>query len=394
MQLTSDQYQGLSYLAKWYSKYQHQYIDIAGVIGTGTWDLVQAFIDNEQFDPREVMYLSYNQKQVLELAAKKYHAYYINGIIYNYTRIVDFNSLPILNPTSNAIEYTWRKELRKKIDSKYKLIVVMDSVLLNEKTLRDIGSFGLPIILLRDPVLLPAPDSYTFLRSPNIKLREVHPQYTSNPIIHFAHKVLNKESLKPGNYDIVSIIPKRQMNLYNLKSCDMTITMSEKVRNNINMIYREKILKQKTNVNILNEKIIVTKDMYGHRLVNEDEKKIKLYLMRGMVGYISKINKHVPGTKYIPIEFRPEFYYDPFDELVLDRHALNNIEAKSRQLIPDEIFYAEYAYALTPPLARLSHWDKVTLIRDPLFEEADDELMKRMVYTGITRAKKSLTIMI
>lgn len=394
MQLTSDQYQGLSYLAKWYSKYQHQYIDIAGVIGTGTWDLVQAFIDNEQFDPREVMYLSYNQKQVLELAAKKYHAYYINGIIYNYTRIVDFNSLPILNPTSNAIEYTWRKELKKKIDSKYKLIVVMDSVLLNEKTLRDIGSFGLPIILLRDPVLLPAPDSYTFLRSPNIKLREVHPQYTSNPIIHFAHKVLNKESLKPGNYDIVSIIPKRQMNLYNLKSCDMTITMSEKVRNNINMIYREKILKQKTNVNILNEKIIVTKDMYGHRLVNEDEKKIKLYLMRGMVGYISKINKHVPGTKYIPIEFRPEFYYDPFDELVLDRHALNNIEAKSRQLIPDEIFYAEYAYALTPPLARLSHWDKVTLIRDPLFEEADDELMKRMVYTGITRAKKSLTIMI
>lgn len=394
MQLTSDQYQGLSYLAKWYSKYQHQYIDIAGVIGTGTWDLVQAFIDNEQFDPREVMYLSYNQKQVLELAAKKYHAYYINGIIYNYTRIVDFNSLPILNPTSNAIEYTWRKELRKKIDSKYKLIVVMDSVLLNEKTLRDIGSFGLPIILLRDPVLLPAPDSYTFLRSPNIKLREVHPQYTSNPIIHFAHKVLNNESLKPGNYDIVSIIPKRQMNLYNLKSCDMTITMSEKVRNNINMIYREKILKQKTNVNILNEKIIVTKDMYGHRLVNEDEKKIKLYLMRGMVGYISKINKHVPGTKYIPIEFRPEFYYDPFDELVLDRHALNNIEAKSRQLIPDEIFYAEYAYALTPPLARLSHWDKVTLIRDPLFEEADDELMKRMVYTGITRAKKSLTIMI
>lgn len=393
MQLTNDQYYGLSELDKWYSKYQHQYIDIAGVIGTGTWDLVQAFIANEQFDPREVMYLSYNQKQVLELAAKKYHAYYINGIIYNYTRIVDFNSLPILNPDSNAIEYKWKKEVKKKIDSKYKLIVILDSVLLNERTLRDIGSFGLPIILMRDPVLLPAPDSYTFLRSPNIKLREVHPLYSASPITHFAHTILNGESIKPGNYDIVSVIPKKQMNLYNLKSSDMTITMSEKVRNNINMIYREKILKQRTNVNILNEKIVVTKDMYGHRLVNEDEKKIKLYLMRGMVGYISKINRHAPGTKYIPIEFRPEFYYDPFDELILDRHKLNGIEAKSRQLIPDEIFYAEYAYALTPSLARLSHWDKITLISDPI-ENADDELMRRMMYTGITRAKKSLTMLI
>ena len=81
-----------------------------------------------------VSYMGAQDEAKKELAAKKYHAYYINGIIYNYTRIVDFNSLPILNPTSNAIEYTWRKELRKKIDSKYKLIVVMDSVLLNEKT--------------------------------------------------------------------------------------------------------------------------------------------------------------------------------------------------------------------------------------------------------------------
>ena len=98
MELTNDQYFGLSELEKWYSKYQHQFIDVAGVIGTGTWDLVQAFITNKQFDPREVMYLSYNQKQVLELAAKRYHAYYINGIIYNYTRIVDFDSLPVINP--------------------------------------------------------------------------------------------------------------------------------------------------------------------------------------------------------------------------------------------------------------------------------------------------------
>ena len=61
--LTNDQYEALSILQKWYRKYQHQFIDIAGVIGTGTWDLVQKFIDLEDLDMREVMYLSYDQKQ-------------------------------------------------------------------------------------------------------------------------------------------------------------------------------------------------------------------------------------------------------------------------------------------------------------------------------------------
>lgn len=392
MELTNDQYYGLSILEKWYRKYQHQVIDIAGVVGTGTWDLVQIFINNEQFDPREVMYLSYNQKQVLELAAKRYHAYYINGIIYNYTRIVDLDTLPILNPHSVSVEYQWKKEVRKKVDNKYKLMVVMDSVLLNEETLRDLSSFGLPIILIRDPALIPAPDTYTFLRDPNIMLREVHPNYMHSPIVHFAHKILNGDRLSPGSFDTVSVIPKRQMNLYNLKTSDMTITMSDEVRNNINTVYRDKIIKQKTSVNVLNERVIVTENMYGHKIVNQDEKKIKLYLTKGLVGYLSKINRHATSTKYVPVEFRPSFYHEAFDDLYLDRHYLNGIVGNSRQIIPDEIFKVEYAYALTASLARLSHWDKVTLIMDPTNE--DSELQRRMLYTGITRAKRLLTILL
>ena len=76
--LTNDQYVGLSQLEKWYRKYQHQYIEISGVLGTGAFELVQAFIELEQFDPREIMYLSFDQKQVIELASKQLHSYYIN----------------------------------------------------------------------------------------------------------------------------------------------------------------------------------------------------------------------------------------------------------------------------------------------------------------------------
>lgn len=393
MMLTNDQYEGLSKLEKWYHKYSHQFIEISGVIGTGAWDLIQKFISNEEFDMREVMYLSYNQKQVLELAAKRYHAYYINGIIYKYTRILDFNSLPVINQNSDHIEYEWKKEVRNKIDSKYKLIVVFDSVLLNEGTIKDLSTFGIPVILIRDPMLTPAPDTYTFLRNPNIVLREAHPEYIKNPIVYFAHKVLREEKFKFGNYDNVSIVPKKQMNLYNLKSSDMTITLSDQLRNQINIIYREKILKHKSPINVSGERVIVMNNMYAHKLINPDEKKIKLYLTKGLVGTISRINKHAVNTKYVPMEFRPEFYYDIFDDLILDRHYLNKINVPSKQMIPDEILQLEYAYALTPDLARLCHWDKVTLVIDPN-EEADEELQIRLLYTAITRAKKSLTIIL
>ena len=391
--LTNDQYVGFSKLEKWYRKYHHQIIEISAIVGTGVWELIQRFIDEEDFDPREVMYLSYDQKQVLELAAKRYHAYYINGIIYNYTRIVDFNSIPVINPNSNILEYEWKKEVRKKIDKRYKLMVVFDSVLLNEITLNDLSSFGLPIILIKDPMLLPAPDSHTFLHDANIVLREPHPDYIRNPIIYFAHKSIVGDRLIPGSYDNVTIVQKKQMNLYNLRSSDMNITLSNDLRNEINKIYREKVMKRKDTINVVNERVIVTSDMYAHKLVNQDEKKIKIYLRKGVVGHISKINHHAEMTKYVPIEFRPEFYFEPFDDLILDRYHLNGIVYNSRQIIPDEYIQVEYAYALTPSLSRLSHWDKVTMIMDPNVD-VDDVILRSMIYTSITRAKQALTIVI
>ena len=61
----------------------------------------------------------YDQKQVLELAARRYHAYYINNIIYNYIRIVDFDTLNIINPNSKVTEYEWKKEVRERINISY-----------------------------------------------------------------------------------------------------------------------------------------------------------------------------------------------------------------------------------------------------------------------------------
>ena len=391
MTLTNDQYVALSQLEKWYRKYQHQYIEISGILGTGAFELVQAFIELEQFDPREVMYLSFDQKQVVELASKQLHSYYINGIIYNYQREVNFNSLSVINNQARELEYSWKKKVRKKIDPKYKLIVVFDSLLMDASMISDLSTFGLPIICIRDPMLIPSPESYNFLRDANIELKEAHPELIKNPIKYFAYKVASGEVLKSGNYDTVSIIPKKQMNLYNFKSVDMIITLDDDIRNNTNEVYRRKILNKTSSLTSVGERLIVMDNLYAHKLINPDEKKIKIYLTKGLVGHISKIYKHQESTKYVYTEFTPDFYFDSFTDLMIDRFRLNNITAISRQQVPDEVFTCEYAYALTPQLARVNHWDKVTLISAC---NKDPDIYQKLLYTGITRATRSLNIII
>jgi len=393
MILTDDQYQGLYNLRHWYSKYSHQIIDISGTVGTGVFDLVQYFLSYTNMDPREIMWLSFDQKQVLELAYQKYHAYYLPYQVYKYDRIVDFSTIPVLNSQSNHVSYVWKKECRKKIDPRYKMIVVFDSVLLSYDALTDLASFGLPIILLRDPMLLPSPNTYTFFREANIELREISSKYAKDPIIYFANRILLEKPVELGIYDTVSVVLKKRMNLYNLKSSDMNICISNALRNEINNIYRNKILHIKDIMTHPNEKLIIRENAYNHKLVNSEEKRIRLYLQQGLIGYINRINKHALTTKFVPFEFRPEFYHEAFDDLVLDRHYLNKVDFPVNQQIPDYSILAEYAYALTPDLARLSHWDKVTLILDE-DEDADQELMKRFIYTAITRAKKMLTIVV
>lgn len=391
MNITNDQYIALSKLIRWYTKYTHQVIEISGVLGTGIPDVIKQFIDTIDFDPREVMYLSFDQKQVLEMAYKRYHAYYIKGIIYNYTRIVDFDSIPVVNSLSNELEYKWTKKVRKKIDPKYKLMIVYDSTLLNHQILDDLCSFGLPIILIRDPLLIPAPDTYTFLREPNIELHELNPDIMKNPIPYFANRVLNGENIPLGNFDSVSIIPKKQLNLYTLKSSDMVLTMSEEVSEYFNKLYRSKIMKA-GGFTQLNERMVVMQDMYAHKIVNPDEKNIKVYLTKGMVGTISKCNKHAAGTRYIPISFKPDCYHESFDDLYIDRYYLNGVETPSRQQKPDEFMLTKYAYALSPQLARLDHWDKCTIITD--YQDDDRELRKKLLYNAITRCKESMTLVI
>ena len=84
---TIDQFYAVDQLEKWYHDYNHQVIDLCGMIGTGKKEIIEEFLYRREFENYQVMYLSYNQADVISLALEQYHAYYLDGILYDYQNI-------------------------------------------------------------------------------------------------------------------------------------------------------------------------------------------------------------------------------------------------------------------------------------------------------------------
>lgn len=394
MTFTNDQYLGLSKLDDWYQKYSHQCITINTHVGTGIWELLEEFIAISRLKEYEIAYLSYNQKSVVELGLYGYHAYYIDRFIYDYVRITDFDTLPLFSDNPRAVsDYTWERYRKHKIPKRYKLLIVFDASLLSESTLYDLMKFNVPIILVYDSILLENIECPFHKKKANISLRDISPYYATNPLVIFAYKSLANERFKVGSYDSVNVINKKNINLYNLKSSNMNLTITDTTMNNTNQLYRTEIQKNKTGTNRLGDRLILSKSLPDKVLSNDKESKLKIYMTRGVVGKITKLNRHVATTKYLPIEFTVDFYKVPFTDIRLDRHYLNKIDFVNRQIVPEDIAYFNYAFALSVMKARSNYWDKVTLLVDDN-EYNSKELQRRLLYSAICKAKKSITIAI
>lgn len=384
--MTNDQYYALNKLIKWYEKYNHQVIHISGSIGTGLDEVINDFLTYEDFKKYEILYLSNDQTEVLSLAAKQNHAYCLNEFMYDWYKDVDLSSLAVINPKANKVSYVWKKRRNKHINKAYRIIIIPSASIVSLDELNDLCKYHLPIILISDKNEFMESDSCVRLHEPNILLRDVTDSKQKDPITYFANRILNDEVLPYGNFKTISILPKKESNKFNFKFSDIILCESNK--DDLNALYRERILKHKTIITYTNEKLYLTEDT--HQFVqNESENKIKVYLNKGMVGNVIKINKHTPFTRYVNMIFKPDFYDDTF-ELILDRSLFYDVNKSTRQLNPFESFKFNYGYALNIEDALRSHWNDIT-IYDDIFE--DYNYHKKFLYTAIRRSTNSIVLL-
>lgn len=376
-------------IEKWWHHSTKQVYELSGAAGTGKTTLIKYFIERMNIPLNRVAFVAYMGKASMQMARNGLPAQTIHSLIYEYKKVPE---------TDENGEYVFRKNgrpkmtmgfvLREKLEKDIDLIVVDEGSTVDEKTGKDILSFGIPVIVLGDlNQLPPVYGKPIFLTNPDYILTQVMRQEEGNPIVWLAHRVLDGESLPLGVYGKSSVIGKADLNNYILKEADVVLTASNKLRNEVNTMFREQITPvRKLDAPNLGEKIICRRNNWKKSIDDV------IYLTNGTVGTVTYVDIESFDGDKIKIDFKPDFLQKKFKNLFIDyKRMFENPGGKQEMKKgPRKVDVFEFAYAITTHLSQGSQYNNVVFLNERT--HFDKETYKKLQYTAITRAIDKITI--
>jgi ATP-dependent exoDNAse (exonuclease V) alpha subunit len=172
-----------------------------------------------------------------------------------------------------------------------------------------------------------------------------------------------------------------------LLNADMIITPTNANRAKYNRYIREVLRGIDSELPVLGEKLICRKNN-RNRIIGDN-----VYLVNGMLGYVTDVNKSSYNGKTVDISFTPDF--DDrlnFHNVKLDYKTLmQSIQTDNDNYKKGYSMYDmfEFGDCITVHLSQGSQADNVLFINE-LFGRGDRELQAKLNYTGITRAREGL----
>jgi len=259
------------------------------------------------------------------------------------------------------------------------LIIIDECSMVDAKLGEDLLSFGKRILVLGDPAQLPPVNGTGFFTNakPDILLTEIHRQAADNPIIALATHVRQGGKLAPGIHGDSRVLPALDVDPDVVLKADQVLCGRNATRCRLNTRIRE-LRGQRASWPVTGDKLVCLRNNHSRGLLNgeiwfiaavlppEDPRAIRLVL-RSEDGTI--------GDKEVRVH--EAFFAGTGDKLT---------EAERRGL--DEF---TYGYALTVHKAQGSEWNHVVL-----FDEGDAfrDDARTFRYTGLTRAAKSITVVL
>lgn len=375
---------------RWNKSAMQQILEISGAAGTGKTFIARYLIERFGLDLDEVLFIAYMGKAALQLALNGLPARTIHSTCYDYMKVLDKDDdgniqfLPSGKPKTK-----WEFVKKEKLPKRIKLIVIDEAGMVPENMARDIVSFGLPIIALGDLNQLPPVFGKPyFLQYPQIILNQIMRQAENSPVIYIAHKILEKGDIDFGVYGDSMVVRKNELNDLNFKSADIVLTGTNKLRYEINTLFREHLLDDinpaKLNVG---EKIICRKNNWNKSLNDS------IYLTNGLSGFVDYVDYAKFDGKKLKLDFRPEFTKKSFKNLTIDYEALFADPKVERDENPFDFTMDkfEFANAITTHLSQGSQWDDVLFLKEKM-SFMTKETYKKLLYTAVTRAKQRITI--
>jgi exodeoxyribonuclease-5 len=172
MKLSPDQSAAVEAILHWFDNDSSQRFVFGGLAGTGKTTIVAYLVDVLSEDTK-IAVVAPTGKAAHVLRTKGVNATTLHSLIY----------------VSKWTSKGWRNELRDELVN-VDLIIVDESSMLSTKLVRDVESFGLPVLYVGDHGQLePVGDDPEIMRSCDVRLEKIHRQAEGSPIIQFAHRV-------------------------------------------------------------------------------------------------------------------------------------------------------------------------------------------------------------
>lgn len=363
MDFSPQQTKAISMIMDWKKSFNYPFFYLAGYAGTGKTTIARHIA--EKFGGKAV-YMAYTGKAAVVMRKSGcFGAATIHSTIYKSKQ----------DPVTG--------KFKQKFDhhgacSTANVIIIDEASMVDEYIAKDILRYGKPIIVLGDPAQLPPVRGAGFFTAdePNMMLTEIHRQAEDNPIIKLATSVRMGESLLHGSYGASSVIDKAEFAPENILKANQVLIGKNRTRQLYNNRMRE-LLGREGLLPVAGDRVVCLKNDHGMGLFN------------GGIHTVVKVGKG-PDDKHIEIVVKSEdFPEHDFVEAIVRKEFFQggyaNIDWK--ELRGTQQF--TYGYALTVHKSQGSQWDNVIL-----FDEsgAFGKDAKKHLYTGITRAAKTIQI--
>lgn len=359
---TSEQDKALKNVAAWLeSTATNQVFRLFGYAGTGKSTLARHLVNHVD---ENVVFAAYTGKAALVMRAKGCKdASTIHSLIYRATDTDTEEPSFVLNNESMV--------------SSAKLIVIDECSMVDEELGRDLLSFGKKVLVLGDPAQLPPIRGGGFFTDcePDVMLTQVHRQAADDPIIRLSMMARSGEEIKPGDFGETRIVLRKNLDPTYVTNSDQVLVGLNKTRRSYNTRLRD-LRGFKNDFPVAGEKLVCLRNNRKKGLLNGALFTVKSAgaLRKGKIRLLITPEEE-PTGKFQRVAVLPEFFSQTEIEIP---YALRKGT--------DEF---EYGYALTVHKAQGSQWDSVTLFDESF---AFREHRARWLYTGITRAAKSLTL--
>lgn len=384
--LTDEQNYLVNYITREISSGNRQKVSYSGKAGTGKTTVVKRIIQCLGLEPDEVLAMAYTGKAVMVLAMQNLNCATIHSTIYNPIVCVakDEDGNPIIKP-NGEFKKEFKFVLKEKLaSSRLKLLIVDEATMVNDSLVEEILSFGLPTIFIGDNNQLPPVfGKSSIMDMPDFTLTKIMRQAEDSPIITLANRVLNGIPLIIGEYGTSRVIDKLDLGENLIRDYDMILCGKNKTRDLFNNHIREKVLGIPDKRPVIGDRVVCRANNW-ERHVNG------FYLVNGMFGYLTDIDYEHYNGKKLYVDFKPEFLNDEFLRLEMDNKYIQKPYDERKDYGLSNLCKFEYGYTSSVHLSQGSQYNSI-LFYDEKF--GDEEFIKRLRYTAITRAVDRVTIL-